>query len=220
MDVASQLAAAGAQHGTVVIADEQSSGRGRRGRVWAASPGALLLSVVLRPRMDPAEVAPITLAAGLGVCRAVNSLGAAASLKWPNDVYAGGRKLAGLLTEMSSNASTIDHVIVGIGINLGAVPSSVKDIATALSVSRDEMLEALLPPLESALDRFTAGGLAAIRDDWLALALLGGWVRVGDERGRAVDLDPAGALVIEDSAGRRRVVRAGEIAWESGAPEP
>ncbi|MBT8493935.1 MAG: biotin--[acetyl-CoA-carboxylase] ligase [Deltaproteobacteria bacterium] len=220
MDEAEALATAGAAHGTVVTADAQRAGRGRRGRQWAAPPGSgVNLSVILRPALEPALASPITLAAGIAVCDLVNSRGCESSIKWPNDVLVGGRKIAGVLTEMSTSGTKLDYVIMGIGINVTEVPAEVADIATALAhcgraTSADEVLRELLPGLERMLDRFFAGGVEAIADDWRARALLGVPVEgANGVRGRAIDLAPSGALVVKDSGGRCHHIVAGELSW-------
>ncbi len=225
-DEAGLLARAGAPHGTVVVADEQTAGRGRYGRVWHSPPDdGLYLSVVLRPGLSPERAPPITLAGGLGVADAVNNLGVTASLKWPNDVMAGGRKLAGVLTEMNTRGQELEHVILGIGINANAsdLPPEIASLATSLrlelgrEVDRDALLAELLPAVEGWLDAFFAGGVTAIADAWSERAQLrGGRVRAdaedGSVTGEPVGLDDEGALVVEDDDGRRHRVVSGDVA--------
>ncbi|MCG8416372.1 MAG: biotin--[acetyl-CoA-carboxylase] ligase [Proteobacteria bacterium] len=231
-DEAAERAARGANHGTVVIARAQRKGRGRKARSWYSPPGEnLYLSCVLRPTIDSALVPPITLAAGVAVARTVNSTGASASLKWPNDVVADGRKLAGILTEMNSRGQGVDHVILGIGVNLdsGEFPAELADSAVSLgqlgvSVERGEFLARLLDELEIWLDRFLAGGVSAIADPWLELAGLGGVsspshgraphrprVRVGSVEGRVAGIDGGGFLLIEDEKGHTHRIIAGDV---------
>jgi BirA family biotin operon repressor/biotin-[acetyl-CoA-carboxylase] ligase len=224
-DEAARLAEGGAAHGTVVVADEQTAGRGRQGRRWHSPAGAnLYLSMVLRPSLSPGEVAPITLAAGIGVCDAVNSAGVAASLKWPNDLLVRGRKLAGILSEMNTRNRTVDHVIVGIGIDVNqtAFPPELAAIATSMAaelgrpVDREAFLGVLLEDLERWLDVFFAGGGEAIAGAWTARARLAGrrvraTTAAGPIEGRPDGVDAAGALiVIDDQGGRHRVV-SGEV---------
>lgn len=225
-DEAGLLARAGAPHGTVVVADEQSTGRGRYGRSWHSPPGDnLYLSVVLRPELAPERAPPITLAGGLAVAEAVNKAGVSASLKWPNDVLASGRKLAGVLTEMNTRGQELEHVILGIGVNVGAtsLPPELAPIATSLRielgrpVDREAFLRDLLPALERWLDEFFAGGVSAISRPWSDRAVLtGSRVRAdaedGPVEGEPVGLDDEGALLVEDDAGRRHRVVYGEVA--------
>lgn len=221
-DEAQRLAVAGARHGTVVTADEQHAGRGRQGRRWHSPAGEnLYLSCVLRPALAPAAATAITLAAGLGVADAVQRAGAAAALKWPNDVLAGGRKLAGILTEMSTRGEHVQHIVVGIGVNLYSqhFPPELAGVATSLAllgvtVERERFVAELLDSLEIWLDRFFAGGVAAIADAWLARADRS---RVrATSQGRVVEgaiagLDADGCLLIVDQAGERHRILAGDV---------
>jgi len=205
-DEALGLARAGAAHLTCVIADAQTRGRGRAGRSWYSPPGQnLYLSIVWRSARPAAELPAITLAAGIGVCDAVRAAGVAhARLKWPNDVLAGERKLAGVLTEMSSRGGVADAVVIGIGVDvagrrdelppeLAAIATSIRDETGApqdLAAFTDLLLAALVP----WLDRFEAGGVAAIAADWEARAELGRAVTVGTKSGTVRGLAGDGAL--------------------------
>jgi len=222
-DEAAQLAREGAAHGTVVIADTQTSGRGRGSHDWYSPPGSnLYMSIILRPTVVAAECPPLTLAAGLGVYDSVAARDVTAALKWPNDVYVARRKLAGILTEMTSRGSAVDYVVVGIGVNLNQseFPPPLDATATSLrmhtcaAVDRDSFTEDLLGALEQWFERLERGGLAAIRDRWNERALAGR-VRVTSAgeiiEGHADGLDDAGGLRVIDAAGRARVVIAGEV---------
>ena len=200
-DEAGRLARAGARHGTVVIADTQRAGRGRDGRAWSSPPGGLYLSAVIRPPLALAEVPPMTLAIGIAVCDTVRELGAAAALKWPNDVLVRGRKLAGVLLEAQSQATRLEAVVVGIGVNLvtssalvatagdptalpfGAdgraqVPAIALDEAAGAETTRDDFAAALLAKVEYWVDHYIASGLDAIIPAWQR-----GW-RPGSQRAR------------------------------------
>jgi BirA family biotin operon repressor/biotin-[acetyl-CoA-carboxylase] ligase len=145
--------AAGCRPGTVVVADEQSAGQGRQGRVWYSEKGTgLYVSIVLRPELPPETLPAITLALGLAVREAIlRSTGIACGLKWPNDVLAGGRKCAGILAQGTSAA-----VVAGIGINVNQerFPSELGDSATSLKIvsgrahSRLELLVHLLEAVD------------------------------------------------------------------------
>lgn len=226
-DEAARLARAGASHGTIVIAQAQTAGRGRDGRPWASPPGAgLYLSAVLRPPLPLALVPPMTLAIGIGVCDAARASGAIAQLKWPNDVLVEGRKLAGVLVEAQSQGSRLEAVIVGIGVNLGGdLPPEVAGTAITLAEAarrggapppdRAAFLACLLEKVESWLDRYTAGGLAAIVPVWQARmapglrarATVNGLPIVGELTGMAED----GALVLRDAAGTVHTIRSGDV---------
>jgi len=221
-DAAFALAEAGAADGSAVVADSQRAGRGRQGRPWHDEPGAnLLCSVLVRPRLAPGQWPLLSLAAGVAVARALErAAGVAARLKWPNDLVSGGRKLAGILVESRTTAAAA--VVVGIGINvaqerfpvdLEASATSVQ-LITGRPVDREVLLGMLLEEFAGWRRRLECDGLGPIREAWVERsATLGTVVRVGGVRGRAVDLDADGALVIDDGERRHRVV-AGELVEE------
>lgn len=225
-DEADRRAREGAEHGTVVIARRQTAGRGRAGRSWFSDDGDnLYLSCVLRPPLAPASVPPITLAAGVAVCDAVNSIGCRASLKWPNDVQVDGYKVAGILTEMSTLGNDLEFVILGIGVNVNGrrFPPELARIATSLrlalgdrAVDAARFRGALLDRLDLWIGRFVAGGVSAIAPAWEARShMIGAAVAIAGDpevRGRAVGLDVDGALVVELAGGGRRRVVAGDVA--------
>ncbi len=221
-DEAARLARAGAAHGTVVTADSQRAGRGRRGRRWHSPPGEnLYLSCIVRPQLAPAEAVAITLAAGLGVSDAVRQVGVEATLKWPNDVLVNGRKLAGILTEMSTASAAVEHIIVGIGVNLGqqAFPPPLDQVATSLSehgvsVERAAFLDMLLADLERRFESFFRDGVEALSDAWTARADRAPVQVTASGRtilGRVVGLASDGCLLVEDAAGVRHRVIAGDV---------
>ncbi|MBA2540626.1 MAG: biotin--[acetyl-CoA-carboxylase] ligase [Deltaproteobacteria bacterium] len=228
-DEAARLARAGASHGTIVISELQTAGRGRHGRVWRSPPGGLYLSAVLRPPLPLAMVPPMTLAIGIGVCDAVRACGVGGVLKWPNDVLVdrlpapGHRKLAGVLVEAQSQGGKLDAVVVGIGLN---VRSERDDVATSLDAEfstlpdqrpfeREVVIERLLGHVERWVDRYIAIGLAAVIPAWhermahglMARATVDGEHVIGEVMG----LDPEGALILRDGTGRVRRVRSGDV---------
>jgi BirA family biotin operon repressor/biotin-[acetyl-CoA-carboxylase] ligase len=228
-DDALALAAAGAPEGLAVLADAQRSGRGRQGRTWFSPPGAgVYLSIVARP---PAPAIPLlTLGAGVAAARAiVAATGLPVELKWPNDVVIGRpwRKLAGVLCEASGAGGAIDAVVIGIGINIraAAYPPDLAGRATALEielgrpVDRDALVVELLAELAALLDRCRAGEVSWIRDAWRGFARAGfgatvTWHADGVTcRGVAAGIADDGALLVETSSGRERIV-AGEVLWE------
>lgn len=233
-DELARRAADGAAHGLVVTARMQTAGRGRLGRTWYSPDGDnLYFSCLLRPACPPAHAPPLTLAAGLGVLDAIDAAaihtGVEASLKWPNDVLIGGRKVAGILTEMSTRGDRLDHVIVGIGVNLHtrAFPDELADIATSLhlagvTVERDAFIAELCQHLQRWFDRFLAHGPQPLTAAWLARArrsgdTLGRSVRAstarglvtGEIRGMATD----GRLQIEDAHGHIHLIAAGVVEY-------
>ena len=225
-DLAKELAEQGAAHGEVVIAEKQTAGRGRRGRTWSSPAGKnLYLSAVLRPQLPPQRAAELTLVASLAVCDACRQAGVDAGIKWPNDVLVGGRKVAGILTELAAVPDLVHWVVVGIGVNLNAgrddFPEELRDQATSLALERGQPVPralfaaALLALLEQWLDRHAEEGFEAVRGAWRERsATLGREVRVdldgGEIAGVAEDLDGSGALLVRSGSGLVRVV-AGDV---------
>jgi BirA family biotin operon repressor/biotin-[acetyl-CoA-carboxylase] ligase len=220
------LAADGADDGTVVVADYQASGRGRRGRTWEAAPGqSLLCTILVRPRLAAPQWPAYSLVAAVAVAETLARTAAlAARLKWPNDVLIAGRKIAGILLESRTVGDAATTMIaVGVGINLAqrAFPAALAARATSVAietgrtVARDAMLDALLEAFDGWRARLEGEGMAAVRARWLALAdTIGRRVSIDGVSGVAVDLDPDGALVLE-GAGRRHRVVAGELLEEA-----
>jgi len=229
---ARRLAAAGAGEGTVVIAEAQTSGRGRLGRSWASPPlRNLYLSIVLRPQIAVAEAAPLTLVAGLAVVEAVSDWAPQAAIKWPNDIVIDGRKVAGILTEMDADEDRVRCVILGIGVNLNAVPEDfpeeLRDKATSLRaatgqpIDRTAFAERLLVCVDARYTLFLAQGFAAIRPLWEQRSCL---------TGRAVQIDGAGqrctgvvsgisddgSLLLRDAAGDETRLVAGDVTVVGG----
>jgi BirA family biotin operon repressor/biotin-[acetyl-CoA-carboxylase] ligase len=203
------LAAAGAPHGTLVTADEQSAGRGRQGRTWSAPPkSAVLMSVVLRQLSDT-----LPLAAAVAVC---DALPVEARIKWPNDVWIDGRKVAGILVEARPQEG---WAVLGIGLNVttGQFPAELHATSlrlAGLSLTPAEALASLLGSLEAWLPRSAEQVLAAWRS---RDALLGSTVRWagGSMEGVAAGVDDTGALIVDAPEGRV-TLDAGEVHLSAG----
>jgi BirA family biotin operon repressor/biotin-[acetyl-CoA-carboxylase] ligase len=218
------LARGGAPEWTVVLADEQSGGRGREGRTWVSPSGGLYVSVLLRPRFEKVGLLP--LAAGVAVAEAAGEIGVATELKWPNDVLASGGKLAGVLSEAVSGPAGVEWVVLGIGVNValdaagvpeeyresvtslvaeGAKGATVPDVATSvlarLGVWYDALREGPGVVVEAWRRRAAPwwGGLADVRTG------------AGSLRCRLQDVDDDGALVVELEGGGRRRLLSGEV---------
>src|SRR5262245_57579807 len=171
-DLAAERARAGAPAGLVICADAQTGGRGRLGRSWHSPAGEnLYFSLLLRPARPASEIPPLTLLAGAAVARAVAALGVSPRLKWPNDVQlvdgqGRRRKLAGVLTEMASAGDRVEHVVVGVGLNVNATafPAELADRATSLRgalgrpIDRARLLAAVLNDFEPLYDEFERRG--------------------------------------------------------------
>lgn len=218
-DLLLERAARGAGSGSVLVVDRQTSGRGRRGRNWVSAPeSSLTFSLLWRFEGGVERLAGLSLAAGVAVVRALQDIGVQdARLKWPNDVLLAGRKLAGILVELSSERRGM-LAVIGIGINLQPpLADSLLDIpAAALAAclpaipDRHLLLAALLQNLAPILDRFSAGGFAVLRDEWQSLHA---WqdlpVRILHDgklelEGICRGADADGALLVETAAGIRR----------------
>ncbi|MBI3665431.1 MAG: biotin--[acetyl-CoA-carboxylase] ligase [Acidobacteria bacterium] len=172
MRVAAELAQRGEPAGAVVIAEEQTAGRGRLGRSWFSEPETgLYFSVILRPEMAAAEAPVVTLALGLAVaCAIQQTTGKACDLRWPNDVLLGGRKCAGILAEMAAEGERVRHIIAGIGVNVNhaVFPEDLAETATSLRIEtgrewrRESLLAGILTESDRCMDILAKGGAAAI----------------------------------------------------------
>jgi len=227
--VAFALAERGATDRTVVVADQQASGRGRRGRVWQApARTSLLASILVRsglPQALLATLSPTTAVATAEALRRVAPL--EPRLKWPNDVLVGGRKIAGILLESRAVASSEPVLVIGVGINLGQreFPPELAGRATSVAletghaVDRETMLAALLEEFDAWRARLEGGGFDPVRERWKSLSdTIGRHVTVDGVSGTATDLDGDGALLIDVGDGVRRVI-AGEITTDETTGE-
>jgi BirA family biotin operon repressor/biotin-[acetyl-CoA-carboxylase] ligase len=211
-----QLAAEGAPEWTLVAAAHQTEGRGRLGREWRDEPGhALMFSLVLRPELAPPRAGLITLLSGACMATAARELGTSVRCKWPNDLMVGGKKAGGILAESVVSGEHIDHVVLGLGVNIGAAPPDVPD-AAALDAGERELLEAFLRAFAEgyrpASSSFSADVVERYR---LVCDTLGRRVRAftvdgSTIEGEAVDVDGTGALVVGTSDGLE-LVRSGEV---------
>jgi BirA family biotin operon repressor/biotin-[acetyl-CoA-carboxylase] ligase len=225
-DLAARLADLGAEEGTVVVAESQTAGRGRMGRVWFSPPGAgLYVSIVLRPAIDPSAL--LTLAAGVALAEGVElSTGLPAEIKWPNDLIVGKRKLAGILAEAAAQGGALRFVVLGFGLNVrpAAYPPELSDRATSIEaelgrpVDRAVILAELLAALATRYADLQQGRFDAILNSWRqrAVSLRGSLVEwnspAGVQRGRAEDIDGSGALLVRVDGRTERLI-AGEVTW-------
>jgi len=209
-DRARELAEAG-ERGVVVLADEQTSGRGRLHRSWTGPGGGIYASVLLCPSLPPARVPLLTLAAAVATARTARETGVDATIKWPNDVLVDDEKLAGILTEMEGEADRVSWVVVGIGINANVDPDVLPDGATTLreqlgeDVTRREFTQQLLETFHEATT-----DLEGVLPAWRGLTTtLGQHVRVTTPEetihGRATDIEAPGTLVVETDESTRRI---------------
>ncbi|MBU2549153.1 MAG: biotin--[acetyl-CoA-carboxylase] ligase [Proteobacteria bacterium] len=226
---ARELALAGGQEGTLVAAERQTQGRGRLGRAWHSPPGLnLYFSLILRPPLSPEHTTCLTLAAGLGAAEAIERITKRRpDIKWPNDLLISGRKICGILSEMEVRAGRADFVILGLGLNVNLgpehLPPEIASLAGSLLIAtgrpwdRAQLLAALLNGIEGAYFDLVRGRRAAILSRYREHCVtLGSMVEVAQgttrRRGRAVDIDESGGLIVESlDDGRRITVDAGEV---------
>ncbi|MEG1552009.1 MAG: biotin--[acetyl-CoA-carboxylase] ligase [Kiritimatiellia bacterium] len=219
-----QRAEAGAVEGSLVVTETQTAGRGRLGRTWLSEPGqALLFSLLVRPLL-PAEIAAtVPLVAGLAMAQVLRQeLDLDAGLKWPNDILIGDRKVCGILCEAQTSAEGIEGIIIGIGVNVGAVPESVAYRAIGLKGAIDRMmlLAHFCERFESVYQKWCAGGLAALSEELAAVDCKKGKpisVRQSDSilEGISGGIRADGALLLEQPDGSCTPILCGEIAqWE------
>jgi len=223
----------GAAPGTVIVAEAQTAGRGRLKRSWLSPPGmGLYFTIILRPELAPEQLPKITLAAGVAVCKAVETEHALRpQIKWPNDLVLDGRKFGGILaeTETMHNMSPGQQplVVVGVGLNLfppeAGFPAELKKRATALSlyavrkISPEMLLDACVVSIEEAVRRLEKGDFPEILREWMARDAIRDkiltWVTPGGQKVTGVSLGPDadGILRIRDQAGVMHTVLSGDI---------
>ena len=224
---ARELALEGAPEGTLVVAEKQTAGRGRRGKVWESPLGTgIWMSLVLRPQIMPAEASVLTLLCGLATAEAIEAeTGLSAGIKWPNDILINGKKAVGILTEMDGEMSEVHFVIPGIGINVNTAsfPPEIAEIATSLylecgkTVSRRRLVHKVLERLEEHYETFLrTGSFAAMLEDYRKHCItLGKEVHVlGREPffAEALDITSEGELLVRRADnGKEEVVFSGEV---------
>jgi BirA family biotin operon repressor/biotin-[acetyl-CoA-carboxylase] ligase len=219
MDAARELAKKGAGDGTIVIAEEQTRGRGRLSRQWLSPEGGIYFTIILRPRITPAYAPRINLMAAIAVAATIRKLfGLKAELKWPNDVLLEDKKVCGILAEMDAEMDVVHFVNVGIGINANNTVACFQKTATSLKevlgreISRKGFLSALIVEIERRQPLLMEADLLK---EWKeSSATLNKEVRVmslGEEvMGRAIDIDVTGALILKTTDGYLRTVLAGD----------
>ena len=224
-EVAKELAKRGVPQGTLVIAEKQTAGKGRRGRSWLAPPGSsLLISLILYPPLAASQVSHLTMASSLAVAYAIEETSRlTVHFKWPNDILLAGKKAGGILTETSISGEMLDYAVVGIGLNVNLdvrqIPK-IANIATSLSmelrrqVSRLELLQAFLEFMEREYRLLQQGESPCER--WATrLSQLGQKVEVttpwGQESGWAEGVDADGALILRRDDGTKAYVTTGDV---------
>ncbi|MBE5780870.1 MAG: biotin--[acetyl-CoA-carboxylase] ligase [Clostridiales bacterium] len=225
---AKELALKGAEHGTVVVCEEQTEGRGRQGRQWLSKRGeGIYCSIILRPSVPPEQVHQFALMAGVAVARAISALGMLGNvgLKWPNDVLCGSRKISGILCEMSADPDGVEYLVLGIGINVKQqeFPRELWGIATSMAMEtgrscvRPQLLAMILTEFfdlyQEAMVKVSFEPMLREYVDWSVC--VGKQVTVSSHRsrisGRCLGFGPDGALVLRDQEGKMHSVLAGDV---------
>ena len=223
---AKRLAIEGAEDGTIVVSEAQGAGKGRLSRGWFSPKGkGIWFSVILRPNFLPQDAPKCTLMAAVAIVRAARKFDIQVGIKWPNDILYQGRKLVGILTEMSAEMERINYVVIGTGINVNLLPEDfppeVKDIATSLAIikgeklSRVKLFAEIITAMEDLYLSAQQEGFGPVLDEWRQYTVtLGQEVNViginETFSGRAADIDEDGALLVDTADGRCRVL-AGDV---------
>lgn len=225
-DLAKKMASEGAPEGSVVVAEQQLKGRGRMGRPWASPPGSgLWFSLILRPEIPPYHAPRLIFVIAVAVCRAIRQIsGLQAAIKWPNDILFKGKKLCGILTEMSAEIDQLNYIVAGIGVNVKSVeyPPELADTAISLEEGgsrpfrRVNLLVCILQELEIEYGSFLTDGIEAVLERWRELnCTLGYEVTVSSKEetysGTALDLNEDGCLLVKTEQGEVRIVMVGDV---------
>lgn len=221
------LAQEGAPEGTIVVAETQSAGRGRLTRGWFSPYGkGIWMSLILRPKFSPIEAPKCTLMAAVALTKAFHALGLeTAGIKWPNDILVKGKKIVGILTEMSGTMEEISYIIMGMGINISVgkseLPEDIKDIATSfamegVTVDRKVALQTILQELENQYNKVVSGGFDTTLEEWKQLSVtLHQDVEVrapgNTYVGHAIDIDRDGNLIVRLPNGKTERIIAGDV---------
>lgn len=230
-DVIERLARDGVREGAVVFAESQSKGRGRLGRKWVSPPRkGLWFSILLRPDLHPQSATQVTVSAATAVARAISAqTQLRTDIKWPNDILIGGRKVAGILTELSAELDHIKYLVLGIGIDVNLavsdLPPEVRKVATSLkietgsAINRALLAASVLRELDTEYRQVCAGEFESVSTEWQQRCTTLGnavTIRVGDRliHGRAESLDDDGALLVRTEHGRIERITGGDVTVE------
>jgi BirA family biotin operon repressor/biotin-[acetyl-CoA-carboxylase] ligase len=230
--MARELANKGAEEGTVVVSETQTSGRGRLKREWVSPFGGLWFSTILRPHLKPLDASKLTFAAGLAVAKTLHKLyDLEVSTKWPNDILVNRKKVCGVLAEMSASGQNTNYVVLGVGVNANfeakTLPKELWENATSLktelgtNVNLERLLGTLLENLECTCLQLTKEGFSSVLKEWKIFAtFLGNKVKVTDVNqdwlGFALDVDVDGSLRFRLQDGTLKRVFVGDVSVRTG----
>lgn len=220
-EIAKNFANNGEEEGTIIIAETQTHGKGRLNRNWSSPIGGLYLSIILKPKLLPNYVSKLNLLTAIAVAKTINQFGLSPKIKWPNDVLINRKKICGILTEISTKENKIKYIIVGIGINvnidINLLPRELQKTSTSvknelgLEISIADLIIKLLNEFEKLYDIFKKGDFIYIRKEWKKFSsTFQKNVKVITKNevivGYAFDIDEAGALLIKNDKGIKRVI--------------
>ena len=225
-DVATYLAEEGAEEGTIVVAEIQNRGKGRRGKTWISPPGGVWMSIILRPDIPPSKAPQLTLVTGVAVARTLKKeLKLDVGIKWPNDILIGTKKVCGILTEVNASFNKVNYVIVGVGIDMNVdvplFPPNLQTGATSLKKELDTeingamLVQKFLFEFENLYKKFIEGKFPEILNEWRMLSkTIGNKVEIRTRgktvRGEAVGINKEGILILELDDGSLRKMISGE----------
>ncbi len=225
-NVAKYLAEENAEEGTIVVAEIQNRGKGRRGKTWISPPGGVWMSIILRPDIPPYKASQLTLVTGVAVAKTLNEeLNLNVGIKWPNDILIGNKKVCGILTEVNATMDKVNYLVIGIGIDMNVdvpmLPSDLQKGATSLKNELDTeingalLVQKFLLNFENIYNEFKDGKFPEILNEWRAMSsTIGNNVEVRTRgktvRGEAVGINKEGILILEMEDGSLRKMISGE----------
>jgi BirA family biotin operon repressor/biotin-[acetyl-CoA-carboxylase] ligase len=222
---AKKLVHDGASEGTVVVADVQTGGRGRKDRTWSSPFGGLWFSIVLYPKLPPERGMLVTMTASIAVAQAIKEItGLNPQIKWPNDILLNKKKVCGVLTEIEAEIDRVNYSVIGIGINVNnEIENDLQNIAIALKsivgtqISRVKLLRSILIYLDEYYSKLTSKDYESIRNMWFSFSnIIGKNIQVTDENdviiGKVIDVDESGCLILNTDTGKIRIV-SGDISF-------
>ena len=223
---AKELAARDAPEGTLVVAEQQVEGRGRKGRTWFSPPeGGIYISLILKPHISPSEAPKITMLTGVVVAETLLKLTPCKiNIKWPNDILVNGKKIAGILTEMSTEMDAIEYIVVGLGMNVTTprFPDDIKDKATSILIEtgkyfpRVTFIREYLKWYEKYYEIFTRIGFEPVIQRWKELTNIIGQMVIAEVAGKKYigevhDIDNDGILILKDKKGDLHRIFSGDV---------
>ncbi|WP_139489134.1 biotin--[acetyl-CoA-carboxylase] ligase [Brevibacillus dissolubilis] len=230
--LAHQEAGNGAPEGTIVIAEMQTGGKGRLGRVWHSPKGTgIWMSLIIRPVIPLAKAPQMTLLTAVAMARTIREqLDVDVKIKWPNDIFVNGKKVCGILTELNAESDRVNYLVIGIGINVNTVesdfPEDLGEIATSLRIAygnpirRAPFIQAFCRTFEELYETYLRDGFASVKSEWESYSMsLGRMVTVrtvqSTVEGQAIGLDDDGVLLVEDMAGQLHKVYSADIDYRA-----